>query len=44
MGSHIEGLGLSDAAVPLLRDLIHERAGIYFEQTRFDVLAEVRRS
>jgi chemotaxis protein methyltransferase CheR len=40
MGSHIEGLGLSDAAVPLLRNLVHERTGVYFEETRFDVLAE----
>jgi chemotaxis protein methyltransferase CheR len=40
MGSHIRGLGLSDAAVPLLRDLIHERCGIFFEPSRYDVLAE----
>lgn len=40
MGSHIEGLGLSDAALPLLRDLIHERCGTFFEPSRFDVLAE----
>lgn len=40
MGSHIRGLGLSDAAVPLLRDLVHERCGIFFEPSRYDVLAE----
>lgn len=40
MGSHIKGLGLSDAALPLLRDLVHERSGIFFEQARCDVLAE----
>ena len=36
MGSHIKGLGLSDAALPLLRDLVHERSGIFFEQARCD--------
>jgi chemotaxis protein methyltransferase CheR len=40
MGSHIRGLGLSDAALPLLRDLVHERCGIFFEPSRYDVLAE----
>jgi chemotaxis protein methyltransferase CheR len=40
MSSHIEGLGLSDAAVPLLRDLVHERTGVFFETARCDVLAE----
>jgi chemotaxis protein methyltransferase CheR len=40
MGSHIQGLGLSDAALPLLRDLVHERSGVFFEQARCDVLAE----
>jgi chemotaxis protein methyltransferase CheR len=40
MGSHIKGLGLSDAALPLLRDLVHERSGVFFEQARCDVLAE----
>ncbi len=40
MGSHIKGLGLSDAAVPLLRDLVHERTGIFFEPSRCDILAE----
>lgn len=40
MGSHIQGLGLSDAALPLLRDLIHERCGAFFEPSRFDVLAD----
>ncbi len=40
MGSHIESLGLSDAAVPLLRDLVHERTGIFFEDARCDMFAE----
>jgi len=40
MGSHIKGFGLSDAALPLLRDLVHERSGIFFEQARCDVLAD----
>jgi chemotaxis protein methyltransferase CheR len=40
MGSHTRGLGLSDAALPLLRDLVHDRCGIFFEQSRCDLLAE----
>jgi chemotaxis protein methyltransferase CheR len=40
MGSHIQGLGLSDTAVPLLRDLVHERSGIFFESARCDMFAE----
>src|SRR5262245_62810357 len=33
-------LGLSTAAVPLLRDLIHERAGLYYDAARQDTLAD----
>lgn len=40
MRSSIERLGLKSTAVPLLRDLIHERTGIFFENGRQDVLAE----
>jgi chemotaxis protein methyltransferase CheR len=40
MGSYIDRLGLSDAALPLLRDLVHERSGIFYETARCDVLAE----
>jgi chemotaxis protein methyltransferase CheR len=40
MGSHIDSLGLRNAAVPLLRDLVHERTGLFFEDARLDVLAE----
>lgn len=40
MGSHIDGLGLRTAAVPLLRDLIHERTGLFFENGRLELFAE----
>jgi chemotaxis protein methyltransferase CheR len=40
MGFYIQGLGLSDTAIPLLRDLVHERSGIFFEPARFDMFAE----
>ena len=40
MNSRIESLGLRSAAVPLLRDLIHERTGLFYEDGRLDVLAE----
>src|SRR5215218_11353623 len=40
MRSDTDTLGLGDAAVPLLRDLIHERAGIFFENGRYGLLAE----
>jgi chemotaxis protein methyltransferase CheR len=32
--------GLSIQALPLLRDLIHERSGIYFDDDQFDLLLE----
>jgi chemotaxis protein methyltransferase CheR len=40
MRSHTDTLGLSGAALPLLRDLIHERTGIFFDDGRKDVLGE----
>jgi chemotaxis protein methyltransferase CheR len=40
MGSHTNSLGLRNAAVPLLRDLVHERTGLFFEDARLDTLAE----
>ena len=40
MGSQIEALGLNSAAVPLLRDLIHTRTGLFFDEGRLDLLAE----
>lgn len=40
MGAHLGGLGLNDAAVPLLRTLVHERTGIYFEDSRLDMLTD----
>jgi chemotaxis protein methyltransferase CheR len=40
MRSHLETLGLSAAALPLLRDLIHERTGMFFDEGRQEVLAE----
>lgn len=35
-----EALGLSDSAFTILRDLIHHRTGIYFDETRRDILAD----
>lgn len=40
MRSRIDNLGLRTAAVPLLRDLVHEHTGVYFDDSRLDVLAE----
>jgi chemotaxis protein methyltransferase CheR len=40
MSSQSRNLGLSMAAVPLLRDLIHERAGLYYDPSREDTLAD----
>ena len=40
MGSQDRSLGLSGSAVPLLRDLVHERTGIYFEESHIDMLAD----
>jgi chemotaxis protein methyltransferase CheR len=38
--SHADSLGLSSSALPLLADLIHERLGLLYERSRFDVLAD----
>jgi chemotaxis protein methyltransferase CheR len=35
-----EGLGLGEAGLPLLRDLIHERMGLYYDNGRCELLAE----
>lgn len=35
-----ENLGLPSAGLPLLRDLIHERAGLFYDNGRSDMLAE----
>jgi chemotaxis protein methyltransferase CheR len=40
MSIHVDGLGLSGAALPLLRDLIHERTGLFYEQARLDSLGD----
>ena len=33
-------LGLSSSALPLLRDLVHERLGLFYDPGRFDALAD----
>ncbi|MCX6033010.1 MAG: protein-glutamate O-methyltransferase CheR [Chloroflexi bacterium] len=40
MRFYSETLGLSDNAFSLLRDLVHERAGIYYENGRRDIVAD----
>ena len=40
MRSHLDTVGLNGTALPLLRDLIHERTGIFYDDSRRDVLAE----
>ena len=40
MGFDAESLGLSDSAVGLLRDLVHERTGVFYDDNRRDVLAD----
>jgi chemotaxis protein methyltransferase CheR len=40
MTDQSRSLGLSGTAVPLLRDLIHERAGLYYDAGRLDMLAD----
>ena len=40
MGFDAESLGLSDSAVGLLRDLVHERTGLFYDDGRRDVLAD----
>ena len=38
--SQADSLGLSSSALPLLRDLIHERTGVFFDNGRYDVLRD----
>ena len=33
-------LGLPDSGLPVLRDLIHERAGLFYDDSRVDMLSE----
>ena len=35
-----DSLGLSSAALPLLRDLIHDRLGLFYDAPRYDALAD----
>jgi chemotaxis protein methyltransferase CheR len=38
--SSADSLGLTTGALPLLRDLIHERMGLYYENGRYDALRD----
>jgi chemotaxis protein methyltransferase CheR len=40
MAFNADSLGLQPAAMTLLRDLIHDRFGVFFEPNRFDILAD----
>jgi chemotaxis protein methyltransferase CheR len=40
MALHPDNLGLSTTALPLLRDLVHERLGIHYDNTRIDALTD----
>ena len=40
MAFHGDGLGLSGGALPLLRDLIHERTGLFYDNTRIETLGD----
>ena len=40
MTTPFDALGLSRSAAPLLRDLIHERTGLFFDNGRCDVLTD----
>jgi chemotaxis protein methyltransferase CheR len=40
MAIQAEGLGLSSSALPLLRDLVHERLGLFYDNPRLDTLAD----
>ena len=40
MPSHAESLGLSSSALPLLADVVHERLGLHYEPSRFDLLSD----
>ena len=38
--SPADSLGLSGNALPLLRDLIHERMGVFYDNGRYDTLRD----
>lgn len=40
MAMQSDSLGLSISALPLLRDLIHERLGLFYDAARYDTLAD----
>ena len=40
MVSHAESLGLSSSALPLLAAVVHERLGLSYEPSRYDMLAD----
>ena len=40
MSAHSDDLGLSRTALPLLRDLVHERLGLYYAEDRCDMLMD----
>ena len=40
MGGTVDNLGLRRGAEVLLRDLIHDRAGLYFDDSKLDTLSE----
>src|SRR5262245_36948461 len=40
MASYAETLGLSDTGFELLRDLIHERTGLFYENGKCDLLLD----
>ena len=40
MAIQADGLGLSSSALPLLRDLVHERLGLFYDSARLETLAD----
>src|SRR2546423_4779304 len=40
MHSYADTLGLSDSAFTLLRDLIHERTGLFYDNGKSDLLSD----
>ena len=40
MAMQADSLGLSSSALPLLRDLIHERLGLFYDNGRLETLAD----
>jgi chemotaxis protein methyltransferase CheR len=40
MTTHYDSLGLSASALPLLRDLIHEKLGLFYDRGRLDTLGD----